>query len=222
MSNHVSRRSSAGFGLAAVLMLSLGLAASGLAGAASPAPDSRSGAQPAQVLPEQGPSSNYVIGPGDELRVFVWQNPDLSVTVPVRPDGRISTPLVQNMVAVGKTPAQLATDMEHVLAQYLRSPTVNIIVTQPMGALSEVKIVGEVLHPEAIPYHEGMRVLDVVLAAGGLGPYAAGNRANIVRNVNGSTTKIRVNLARLVNKGDMSQNLLIEPGDVIVVPQTLF
>jgi polysaccharide export outer membrane protein len=91
-----------------------------------------------------------------------------------------------------------------------------------MGALSEVKVVGEVTHPEAIPYHEGMRVLDVVLAAGGLSPYAAGNRANIVRNVNGSTRKLRVNLTRLINKGDMSQNLPVQPGDVIVVPQTLF
>jgi len=222
MSHYICRGASAGFALSAILMLSWGLAAPGPAGAAAPASDSRSGAQPGHVMPEQGPSSNYIIGPGDELRVFVWQNPDLSVTVPVRPDGRISTPLVQNMVAVGKTPAQLAHDMERVLATYLRSPTVNIIVTQPLGELSEVKVVGEVMHPEAIPFHEGMRVLDVVLAAGGLTQYAAGNRASIVRSVKGGTRKIRVNLGRLINKGDMSQNLLIQPGDVLVVPQTLF
>lgn len=156
------------------------------------------------------------------LQVFVWQNPDLSVTVPVRPDGRISTPLVQDMVAAGKTPAQLAKDMEHALSAYLRAPTVNIIVKQPKSEMSEVKVIGQVAHPEAIPYHTGMRVLDVVLAAGGLTQYAAGNRAKIVRTVHGKTRDIRVELGRLLNNGDMSQNIPVKPGDVLVVPETLF
>ncbi|NNM60901.1 MAG: sugar ABC transporter substrate-binding protein [Steroidobacteraceae bacterium] len=178
-------------------------------------------AAPAAPTP-QGASSNYIIGPGDTLQVFVWRNPDLSVTVPVRPDGRISTPLVQNMVAVGKTPAQLAHDMEAVLGKYLRAPTVNIIVTQPLGALSAVKVVGQVVHPEAVPYHEGMTVLDVVLQVGGLTEYAAGNRAKIIRKENGGTRVIHVELERLMNKGDMRQNLPIKPGDVLVVPESLF
>ena len=172
--------------------------------------------------PPQDTSRNYIIGPGDTLQVFVWRNPDLSVTVPVRPDGKISTPLVQNMVAVGKTPAQLAKDMERMLGEYLRSPTVNIIVTQPLGALSAVKVVGQVAHPDAVPYHEGMTVLDVVLKVGGLTQYAAGNRAKLVRTENGKTREIRVELNRLMQKGDMTQNLPVQPGDVLVVPETLF
>ncbi len=172
--------------------------------------------------PPQDTGSNYIIGPGDTLQVFVWRNPDLSVTVPVRPDGRISTPLVQNMVAVGKTPAQLAKDMERMLGEYLRSPTVNIIVTQPLGALSAVKVVGQVTHPDSVPYHDGMTVLDVVLKVGGLTQYAAGNRAKLVRTENGKTREIRVRLDRLMQKGDMTQNLRVQPGDVLVVPETLF
>ena len=154
--------------------------------------------------------------------MFVWQNPDLSQTVPVRPDGKISTPLVENMVAVGKTPSQLARDMEKVLSVYVRSPKVNIIVTKALGELTQVKIVGEVLHPEAIPFHEGMTVLDAVLQAGGLTAYAAGNRAKLIRTVNGHTEEIPVKLEKLLQKGDMSQNLRIMPGDVLIVPQSLF
>lgn len=168
----------------------------------------------------QPEASQYVIGPGDTLQVFVWRNPDLSQTVPVRPDGRISTPLVQNMVAVGKTPAQLARDMEQVLAQYLRSPQVNIIVTQPMAALSQVKVIGQVVHPMAIPYHAGMTVLDVVLQAGGLTLYAAGNRAKLVRTQHGTPEQLPVRLENLMQKGDLSQNLPVQPGDVLVVPQS--
>jgi len=168
----------------------------------------------------QADTNQYVIGPGDTLQVFVWRNPDLSQTVPVRPDGRISTPLVQNMVAVGKTPAQLARDMEQVLAQYLRSPQVNIIVTQPVAALSQVKVIGQVVHPMAIPYHAGMTVLDVVLQAGGLTLYAAGNRAKLVRTEHGTAEQLPVRLENLMQKGDMSQNLPVQPGDVLVVPQS--
>ncbi len=179
-------------------------------------------AAPSTAPPTATANNSYIIGPGDTLQVFVWRSPDLSVTVPVRPDGSISTPLVQNMVAVGKTPAQLAKDMEQVLSKYLRSPVVNIIVTHPVGALSAVKVIGQVTHPEAVPYHDGIRVLDVVLQAGGLTPFAAGNRAKIVRTENGRTRQIPVELDRLLNKGDMSQNLALRPGDVLVVPESLF
>lgn len=165
---------------------------------------------------------DYIIGPGDVLKVFVWQNPDLSVTVPVRPDGKISTPLDEDMVAVGKTPSRLAHDIESKLSEYVRSPHVNVIVTQPASLFSQVKVIGQVKNPEAIAYHDGMTVLDAVLAAGGLTEYAAGNRARIVRLVNGTERDIPVRLSALVNSGDMAQNLPLKPGDVLVVPESRF
>ena len=147
-------------------------------------------------------NSDYIIGPGDTLQVFVWRNPELSVTIPVRPDGKISTPLVENMVAVGKTAPQLSRDMEGVLAEYVRSPKVNIIVTTAASAFSLVKVVGQVMHPQALPYREGMTVLDAMLEVGGLSQFASGNRARVVRVVNGQQTTIHVKLGDLVNNGD--------------------
>ena len=167
-------------------------------------------------------SPDYVIGPGDEIEVFVWQNADLSVTVPVRPDGKISTPLDEDMVAVGKTPSQLAHDIEMKLSEYVRSPHVNVIVTKPASVFSQVKVIGQVVRPQAIAYRDGMTVLDAVLAVGGLTDYAAGNRARIVRMVNGQETDISVRLGALVNGGDMSQNVPLKPGDVLVVPESRF
>jgi polysaccharide biosynthesis/export protein len=164
----------------------------------------------------------YIIGPGDILQVFVWRNAELSSTVPVRPDGKISTPLVEDMVAVGKTPTQLARDVEKVLAEYVKSPQVNVIVTQPLSAFSQVKVIGQVVKPESLPYREGMTVLDALLSVGGLGPYAAGNRAKVVRTEGGKQTEIAVNLGKIIDKGDMRQNLKLQPGDVIVVPETRF
>jgi polysaccharide export outer membrane protein len=165
---------------------------------------------------------DYIIGPGDVLQVFVWRNPDLSVTVPVRPDGKISTPLDEDMPAVGKTPSQLAHDIEMKLSEYVRSPHVNVIVTKPASVFSQVKVIGQVTHPEAIAYRKGMTVLDAVLEVGGLTEYAAGNRAHIVRTVNGSEQDIPVRLGALVNNGDMSQNVPLQPGDVLVVPESRF
>lgn len=170
----------------------------------------------------KAPESNYIIGPGDTLEVFVWRNQELSVTVPVRPDGKISTPLVEDMVAVGKTPPQLARDMEKVLSLYVREPKVNIIVTTAASAFSLVKVVGQVQKPSALPYREGMRVLDAILAVGGLTQFASGNRARIVRMENGKETIIHVKVADLVNNGDVQQNALLKPGDVLVVPQSIF
>ena len=164
--------------------------------------------------------ASYVIGPGDQLQVFVWRNPELSTTVPVRPDGKISTPLVNDVVAVGKSPAQLSKDIEQVLGEYIRSPQVSVIVLQARSAYSEVRVVGEVLRPQAVPYRSGMTVLDVVLAVGGLNPYAAGNRAKLIRRENGKDTEIRIKLEDLLNDGEMSQNVPVKPGDVLVVPQS--
>lgn len=167
-------------------------------------------------------SPDYIIGPGDQIEVFVWQNPDLSVNVPVRPDGKISTPLNEDMVAVGKTPTQLAHDIEMKLSEYVRSPHVNVIVVKPDSVFSQVKVIGQVVRPQAIAYRQGMTVLDAVLAVGGLTEYAAGNRARIVRTVDGKETDIALRLNALVNGGDMSQNLALKPGDVLVVPESRF
>jgi len=175
-----------------------------------------------QAPADSSPGSQYRIGPGDTLQVFVWRNPDLSVTVPVRPDGKISTPLVENMVAVGKTPPELARDMETVLGEYVRSPKVNIIVTNAVSTFSQVKVVGQVKTPQSVAYHEGQTVLDVVLAVGGLTEFAAGNRAKIVRVRGGKQSEIKVRLNDLVNKGDMKQNIPLQPGDVLVVPESRF
>jgi polysaccharide export outer membrane protein len=154
--------------------------------------------------------------------VFVWRNPELSVTVPVRPDGKISTPLVENMVAIGKSPSQLARDIEAVLSEFVRAPQVNIIVGNAVSTFSQVKVVGQVRTPQALPYREGLRVLDVVLATGGLTEFAAANRAKIVRVVNGKNTEIRVKLGNLMNKGDLAQNRELKPGDVFIIPQSVF
>lgn len=178
--------------------------------------------QRSETPPQQTVSPNYLIGPGDTLQVFVWRNPELTATVPVRPDGKITTPLVQDMVAVGKTPSQLARDIEQVLAEYIRSPQVNVIVTNPVSTFSQVKVIGQVTNPQSLPYREGMRVLDAVLAAGGLGQFAAGNRAKIVRRVNGKEVELRVRLDDLINRGDLKHNLELQPGDVLVVPQSFF
>jgi polysaccharide biosynthesis/export protein len=198
---------------AAVLASLLGLLAGALAlNAHAQAPAAQAAAQ----------TPDYIIGPGDDLEVFVWQNKDLSVTVPVRPDGKISTPLDEDMVAVGKTPSELAHDIEQKLSEYVRSPHVNVIVIKPASVFSQVKVIGQVKTPQAVAYRDGMRVLDAILAVGGLTEYAAGNRARIVRMVDGTETDIPVRLDALVNDGDMSQNLPLKPGDVLVVPESRF
>lgn len=173
--------------------------------------------------PEPGAvSPDYLIGPGDTLQVFVWRNPDLTVTVPVRPDGKISTPLVEDMLAVGKTPSGLARDIEKALSEYVKAPQVNVIVTIPVSVFSQVRVIGQVVHPQAVAYRDGMTVLDALLAVGGLGPFAAGNRAHIARTVNGREQDIRVKVDSLVNGGEMQQNLKLQPGDVLVVPESRF
>lgn len=167
-------------------------------------------------------SADYLIGPGDTLQIFVWQNPELSVTVPVRPDGRISTPLVEDTLAVGKTPVQLATDLETALTVFIRTPKVSVIVSQAIGALSQVQVIGQVTRPSGVPYRAGLRVLDALLAVEGLSEFAAPNRAMLIRTENGKETRIKVRIGDLLDSGDLEQNLLLQPGDVIVVPQTWF
>jgi polysaccharide biosynthesis/export protein len=177
---------------------------------------------PVAPAPDVGVPADYRIGPGDTLKVYVFQNEELSTTVPVRPDGKISTPLVEDMVAVGKSPSQLARDIEKSLAEYVKSPKVNVVVMVAASVFSQVKVIGQVKTPQALPYRDGMTVLDAVLAVGGLGQFAAGNRAHIVRTENGKQIEMKVRLDALVNSGDMKQNLLLKPGDVLVVPETRF
>jgi len=182
-----------------------------------------SSAQPLQACaaPSGAAAPEYVIGAGDSLDVFVWRNADLSATVPVRPDGRLSMPLVEDMVAVGKTPTALARDIEAVLARFIREPTVNIIVRQSGGS-SQIQVVGSVAAPQSLPYREGLRVLDAIVAAGGLDEFAAGNRATIVRTSGADTLECRVRLNSLIKDGDISQNVVLRPGDVIIVPESNF
>lgn len=180
-------------------------------------------AQP--VTPPDPPASvgaDYVIGPGDVLQIFVWRNPELSTSVPVRPDGKISTPLVEDMVAVGKNPSALARDIEKVLGEYVKAPQVNVIVTQPLSAFSQVKIIGQVTRPQSIPYREGMTVLDAILACGGMAQYAAGNRTKLIRSENGKSHETKIKLSSLINGGDLKQNLQLRPGDVLVIPESRF
>jgi polysaccharide export outer membrane protein len=134
----------------------------------------------------------------------------------------VSTPLVEDMLAAGKTASQLARDIEKVLAEYVRSPKVNVFVLNAVSALSQVKVTGQVKTPQALPYHEGMTVLDAVLATGGLTDFAAGNRAKLVRTVDGKQQEIKVHLGKLLDDGDMSQNIALRPGDVLLVPQSRF
>jgi polysaccharide biosynthesis/export protein len=207
---------------AAGLLAMLLLAGAALAQTPAAAPAGGSVAQPGAPAQQSVNPDEYIIGPGDALQVFVWRNPELTATVPVRPDGKISTPLVEDMVAVGKTPTKLARDIEKVLSEYVRSPTVNVIVTQPVGAFGQVQVIGQVAKPGSLPFRAGMKVLDAVLAVGGVTQFAAGNRTKVERTTNNLRQEIKVKLDNLLNKGDMSQNLPLQPGDVIVVPESRF
>jgi polysaccharide export outer membrane protein len=169
-------------------------------------------------------NSEYMIGPDDQLQVFVWRNPELSTTVPVRPDGRISVPLVEDMPAVGKTPAQLARDLEGKLKQYVQDPIVNVIVTSFNGPFAQqIRVVGEAAKPQAIAYRANMSLLDVMISVGGLTKFASGNRAVIVRQEpTGQSKSINVRLSDLLKDGDVSANTRMLPGDVLIIPQSWF
>jgi len=165
----------------------------------------------------------YLIGAGDTLNIFIWGNPDLSGAFTVRPDGRLTTPLVEDVVASGKTPSELARSMEQRLSRYIKNPVVTVTVTGFVGRHNEqIRVVGEVTTPLTLPYRENITVLDVVIAAGGLTEFAAGNRATIARTINGKRQKINVKLTDLVTHGDLSANIRMYPGDVLFVPEAWF
>ncbi|MCO6419883.1 polysaccharide export protein [Siccirubricoccus sp. KC 17139] len=167
---------------------------------------------------------DYVIGPGDSLSVFVYRSPELSADLPVRPDGRISLPLAPDIEAAGRTPSQLARTIEEKLKEYVREPNVTVMVRSFVGPTNrQIRIIGEAAQPKAIPYREGMSVLDVLIEVGGLTRYAAGNRAEIVRRgADGRNQVIRLRLSDLLRDGDIAQDVPMRPGDTLVIPQGWF
>ncbi len=175
------------------------------------------------VANASGVSPDYLIGPLDQIEVFVWRAPELSTKVTVRPDGRISTPLVEDMVAAGKTPTQLSTDLEAELAEYVKSPEVSVIVSNFQSTFDQqVRVIGEAQKPIALPYQAGMTVLDVMVAVGGLTQYAAGNRSVLIRGAGENRQSYRLRLDDLLRKGKIAANVPVLPGDVILIPESIF
>jgi polysaccharide export outer membrane protein len=166
---------------------------------------------------------DYVIGPGDALSVFVFRSPELSMEVPVRPDGRISLPLVEDIEAAGRTPVQLSRQIEQRLKEFVREPNVTVIVRGFVGPASrQVRIVGEAAQPRAIAFREGMTVLDALIEAGGLTRYASGNSARLIRRESTTQETIPLRLNDLLRTGDAAQDIALRPGDTIVIPQGWF
>jgi polysaccharide export outer membrane protein len=165
----------------------------------------------------------YLIGPGDTLKIDVWRNPELSGTIPVRPDGKISSPLVEDLWASDKTSTQLARDIEKVLAKYVRKPVVTVIVTNFGGVYrQQIRVIGEATTPQALPYRENMTLLDVMIAVGGITDFAAGNKASVVRRSGSNNQQFGVRLKDLVKGGDLSANVAMRPGDILIIPQSFF
>ena len=165
---------------------------------------------------------SYIIGPGDNLNIIVWRNPELSMSVPVRPDGKFSTPLIDELVAQGKNPVEIAREIEKMLGKYVRDPVVTVIVTGFVGPYDQqIRVVGEAARPQALPYKQKMTVLDVMIAVGGLTDFAAGNDAIILRTAE-SSKQYSVRLKDLVKRGDVSANVEMKPGDIIIIPQSFF
>ena len=168
-------------------------------------------------------SADYSIGPGDSLQIFVWDHEDLSTGVLVRPDGKISTPLVEDLQAAGRSSTELARDIENVLKEFIRTPVVTVIMEGFVGeGAQQIRVVGQAVSPSAIQFKQGMTVLDVLIQVGGLSEFAAGNKAKIVRKTADGEVEIRVRLSDLLNDGDISQNIEMKPGDVLIIPQSFF
>lgn len=197
--------------IASLILFLMPIAAHAQANAAPPAMDS-------------GVAANYLIGPGDELQIFVWKNPDLSVTVPVRPDGKISVPLVADMQAQGKTPTQLSGDLHAALAKYIQDPVVSVMVKtiSAPGSSAAIRVIGAAATPKSVPFRAGLTVLDVMVDVGGLTTFAAGNDAQLIRSQNGASRIIPLHLRDLMKDGDMKANMQLMPGDVISIPERGF
>jgi polysaccharide export outer membrane protein len=186
-----------------------------LAGCATPPPPSTAAMAP--INPD------YLIGPGDGVNIIVWRNPEVSMTVPVRPDGKITTPLVEDLPAAGKTSTQLARDIEGALAKFIQQPVVTVIVTNFIGNFTDqIRVIGQAARPQALPYRREMSVMDVIIAVGGVTEFASGNKASIIRTVDGKQEKVPVRLDDLIKDGDISANVMMRPGDILVIPESFF
>ena len=200
-----------GFGKFCLLAVAIALA-SGCAGTNYPAAPTTAASD----------DYKYIIGPGDSVNIVVWRNPELSMSVPVRPDGRLAAPLVEDLVAQGKNPTTLARDIEQALAKFIRDPVVTVIVGGFVGPYSEqIRVVGEAAKPQALPYKQKMTLLDVMIAVGGITDFADGNRASILRTSDGNK-QYSVKLRDLIKRGDFSANVDMKPGDILIIPQSWF
>jgi polysaccharide export outer membrane protein len=174
---------------------------------------------------EEAPRENYIIGPLDELTVFVWRNPELGAKVQVRPDGRITTPLITDLPAAGKTPAELASAIKDSLTQYIEEPLVSVMVDKFQGTFSQqIRVVGATAKPAALPYRANMTLLDAMIEVGGLSEFAAGDRARLIRldRATGKQAQYDLKIARLLKRGDTRANVALQPGDVIIIPESMF
>jgi polysaccharide export outer membrane protein len=166
---------------------------------------------------------DYLIGPGDNVNIIVWRNPEVSMSVPVRPDGKITTPLVEDLPASGKTSTELARDIEKALAKFIQQPVVTVVVTGFVGTYDEqIRVIGQAAKPQALSYRSDMSLMDVLIAVGGVTEFASGNKASILRKVDGKIQKMPVRLDDLIKQGDISANVSMRPGDVLVIPESFF
>ena len=206
--------------------MALGFGVTLLAGCAGGARQTGNSLPPATfVANDDAVSEKYIIGPLDEITIFVWRNPELGAKVQVRPDGRITTPLITDMVAVGKTPTKLADDIKGALVQYIENPLVSVMVDKFQGTYSQqVRIVGATEKPASIPYRANMTLLDAMIAVGGLSEFAAGDKARLVRKdpKGGAQKEYDLKIASLLKRGDTKANVRLEPGDVIIIPESMF
>ena len=181
---------------------------------------------PAPFVPASGPAGeDYTIGPLDALTVFVWRNPELGAQVQVRPDGRITLPLISDMVAVGKTPSKLSDDIRDALSTYIKDPIVSVIVNNFSGTFAaQIRIVGAAEKPAAVAYRSDMTLLDAMIAVGGLSEFAAGNRAKLIRHdpVTNQQQEFKLRIDSLLKRGDIKANVKLQPGDVIIIPESVF
>ena len=207
-------------------ILALGIAATALAGCAGGHSGGTAQLPPASfVSNDEGPGEEYIIGPLDQLTIFVWRNPELGGKVQVRPDGRITTPLISDLPAVGKTPAQLAEDIKGKLTKYVTEPLVSVIVDNFSGTYSQqVRVVGATEKPASLPYRANMTLLDAMIAVGGLSEYASGNNARLVRydKASGKQQEFALKIGNLLKRGDTQANVKLQPGDVIIIPESMF
>ncbi len=165
----------------------------------------------------------YLIGPGDNVNINVWRNPEVSANVPVRPDGKITSPLVEDLQASGKTSTELARDVEKALSKFIQQPVVTVVVTGFVGTYGQqIRVIGQAARPQALPYRRDMSLMDVLIAVGGVTEFASGNKANIIRTIDGKQTKMPVRLHDLIKEGDISANISMRPGDVLVIPESFF